>query len=181
MRLISSTTLLSTLLTVAPHVLGGDNIVANNSGPELDTAQLLKPLVIRANVLLSSGQFADAAKTYTEAIELAPTDYVLYFKRANAYLSHNRHAPALEDFDTVLKLTDGTFDGAVMAKAKIFAKEGRWVESREVLTEFSKKSPGDKSAQELVRVSFFEPLTIPPRCYLCCWALICHSPFVTLY
>jgi DnaJ homolog subfamily C member 3 len=162
MRLISSTTLLSTLLTVAPHVLGGDNIVANNSGPELVTAQLLKPLVIRGNVLLSAGQFADAAKTYTEAIELAPTDYLLYFKRATAYLSHNRHAPALEDFDTVLKLTDGTFDGAVMAKAKIFAKEGRWAESREVLTEFSKKAPGDKSAQELVRVPFFEPFTIPP-------------------
>jgi hypothetical protein len=69
MKLISFTTLLSTLLNVVPHVLGGDKIDAN-SGPELDTAQLLKALVIRGNFLSSAGQFA---KTYTEAIELVPT------------------------------------------------------------------------------------------------------------
>ena len=152
MRLISSSTLLSTFLTIAPHVLGDNS--ANHSGPGTDTAQVLKPLVTKGNVLLSAGQFADAARTYSEAIELAPTDYLLYFKRATAYLSHNRHAPALEDFDTVLKLTDGSFDGAVIAKAKIYAKEGRWAESRDLLTEFTKKNPGDKSAQELVRFLF---------------------------
>ncbi|KIM29962.1 hypothetical protein M408DRAFT_22405 [Serendipita vermifera MAFF 305830] len=163
MRLISSRTLLATLLTVAPHVLcdssatipatstsAAEATATPTTAASAETTQLLKPLVIRANVLLSAGQFADAAKTYSEAIELSPTDYLLYFKRATAYLSQNRHVPALEDFDTVLKLTDGSFDGAVLAKAKIFAKEGRWAEGREVLNEFTKKSPGDKAAQELM-------------------------------
>ena len=149
MRLISSTALLTTLLSVAPRVLC-DTAIPTTSPTAEDATQQLKPLVIRANVLLTAGQFADAAKTYSEAIELSPADYLLYFKRATAYLSQNRHAPALEDFDTVLKLTDGSFDGAVLAKAKIFAKEGRWNEGKDILTHFAKKHPEDKAAQELV-------------------------------
>lgn len=156
MRLISSTTLLATLLTVAPHVLGEPTATTTTptgeatATPTADTAQQLKSLRTRGKVLLSAGQFTDAAKAYSEAIELSPTEYLLYFNRATAYLSQNRHAPALEDFDTVLKLTEGSFDGAIIAKAKIFAKEGRWTEGREVLKEFTKKSPNDKSVQELV-------------------------------
>lgn len=144
MRLISSTFLLSTVLTFAPQVLGDATSTASAEAPQLST------LVTRANTLLSSGQFADAARTYTEALELAPNDYLLYFKRATAYLSSSRHSPALDDFDTVLRLTDGSFDKALMAKAKILAKEGRWAESREALAAFSKKVPGDKGAQDLV-------------------------------
>jgi len=56
----------------------------------------------------------------------------------------------LDDFDTVLRLTEGSFDKALMAKAKILAKEGRWAESREALAAFTKKVPGDKGAQEVM-------------------------------
>jgi DnaJ homolog subfamily C member 3 len=110
----------------------------------------LQGLIQRANALLSAGQFTDAARAYTEALELAPSDYVLYFKRATAYLSANRHSPALDDFDAVLRLTNGSFDGAMIAKAKIFAKEGRWTESRDALKEYSKKVAGDRTAGDLV-------------------------------
>ncbi|CAG7852732.1 SubName: Full=Related to interferon-induced double-stranded RNA-activated protein kinase inhibitor {ECO:0000313/EMBL:CCA75835.1} [Serendipita indica DSM 11827] len=164
MRLISTTT--SLLLLLAPHRILADNTASGSgtsteipstaaptatesSTQESQTPQL-KPLITRANVLLSAGQFADAARTYSEALELAPNDYLLYFKRATAYLSSNRHAPALEDFDTVLRLTDGNFDGAVIAKAKIYAKEGRWTESKAALVDYSKRVPGDKSAQDLM-------------------------------
>lgn len=136
MRLITSSLILSLLSSVLAH-------------SEVETPQL-QPLIQRANALLSTGQFQEAAKTYTEALELSKNDYVLYFKRATAYLSSNRHGPALEDFDTVLQLTNGSFDGALIAKAKIYAKEGRWSESRDALKAYSKRVPGDKTAQDLV-------------------------------
>lgn len=110
----------------------------------------LQGIIQQANALLSAGQFTDAARAYTEALELAPSDYLLHFKRATAYLSVNRHSPALDDFDAVLRLTNGSFDGALIAKAKIFAKEGRWTESRDALKEYSKKVAGDRVAGDLV-------------------------------
>ena len=110
----------------------------------------LQGLIQRANALLSSGKFTEATRAYTEALELAPSDYVLYFKRATAYLSTNRHTSALDDFDAVLRLTNGSFDGAIIAKAKIFAKEGRWTDSRDALKEYSKKVAGDRTAGDLV-------------------------------
>ncbi len=115
----------------------------------------LQGLIQQANALLSAGQFADAARAYTEALELAPSDYLLYFKRATAYLSTNRHSHALDDFDAVLRLTNGSFDGALIAKAKIYAKEGRWTDSRDVLKEYSKKVAGDRVAGDLVCTDFF--------------------------
>ncbi|PVF93062.1 TPR-like protein [Serendipita vermifera] len=157
MRVVSSTIFATLLTTFAPTAVFGEATTTHSTGSGTSNTSTggvetpeLKPLVTRANVLLSAGQFADAARTYTEALELSPNDYVLYFKRATAYLSSNRHSPALDDFDTVLRLTDGNFDGAIIAKAKIYAKEGRWAESKAALSEYSKKVPGDKNAQDLM-------------------------------
>ncbi|KAG9052657.1 hypothetical protein FS842_009453 [Serendipita sp. 407] len=161
MRLISTTSILSTvtlLSSLAPNVfcetasstVPPTETVPNTASAAGSETPQLRPLVTRANVLLSAGQFADAARTYSEALELAPNDYLLYFKRATAYLSSNRHSSALDDFDTVLRLTDGTFDGAIIAKAKVYAKEGKWKESRQALTDYSKRVNGDKAAQELM-------------------------------
>ncbi|KAJ8582717.1 hypothetical protein M405DRAFT_920017, partial [Rhizopogon salebrosus TDB-379] len=44
----------------------------------------LHPLVVRGDALLSAGQFSDAAKAYSEAILLSPTDYLLFYMRATA-------------------------------------------------------------------------------------------------
>jgi DnaJ family protein C protein 3 len=126
-----------------------DGAPGNASGGGIEVPNL-GTIIQRANTLLTTGQFNDAARTYSEALELSPNDYVLYYKRATAYLSSNRHSPALDDFDKVLQLTDGTFDGAVIAKAKIYTKEGRWEESREALATYSKRVTGDKTAQDLV-------------------------------
>ncbi|TRM60143.1 hypothetical protein BD626DRAFT_549799 [Schizophyllum amplum] len=52
----------------------------------------LAPLINRANVLLSSGQFNDAPSSIT-------ADYLLYWKRATAYYSLNRYNSALDDFE----------------------------------------------------------------------------------
>ena len=115
----------------------------------------LQGLIQQANAFLSAGQFADAARAYTEALELAPSDYLLYFKRATAHLSANRHSHALDDFDAVLRLTNGSFDGALIAKAKIYAKEGRFTDSRDVLKEYSKRVAGDRVAGDLVCADLF--------------------------
>ncbi|TDL18409.1 hypothetical protein BD410DRAFT_775048 [Rickenella mellea] len=90
----------------------------------------LLPLITRANTLLATGQFADAIRAYTEAIDQSPADSSLLYKRATAYLSLGRHPPALADFDAVLSLTHGTFDKAYLQSARIHLKDGDWSSAR---------------------------------------------------
>lgn len=111
----------------------------------------LKPIVTRANVLLRAGQFQDAAKSYSDAIELSPADYHLYYMRASAYFSLSRHPAALDDVETVLKMTEGSFYKAFMMRARILTKEGEWARARTELKRFTDKAgQSDKDAQDLV-------------------------------
>ncbi|EJD42377.1 hypothetical protein AURDEDRAFT_115037 [Auricularia subglabra TFB-10046 SS5] len=112
----------------------------------------LQPLIAQGDSLLAAGQFSEAARAYSDAIELSPGQYLLYYKRATAYFSANRHAPALEDFDTVLSLTkeSGSFDKAYLMKGKIFAREGRWPEARDALKSYTAKIKTDRNAGDLL-------------------------------
>lgn len=84
------------------------------------------------------------------AVEQSPTDYVLYYKRATAYLSLNKHPSALQDFEKVLELTSGSFDKAHLMKARIHSKDGNWAEAKESLKSYKSNSKGaDPSAEEL--------------------------------
>ncbi|KAF6754043.1 hypothetical protein DFP72DRAFT_1010136 [Ephemerocybe angulata] len=114
---------------------------ASTSGGGLNPPGL-QPIINRANVLLSSGHFGDAAKAYSEAIDQSPTDYLLYYKRATAYLSLQRHSSALEDFDKVLSLTSGTFDNAHLQKARIYLKDGAFSLARSSLSAYLKAKKG---------------------------------------
>lgn len=110
----------------------------------------LQPLITRGDALLSAGQWSDAAKTYTDAISLSPGDYLLFYKRATAYLSSNRHANALEDFSKVLELTSGEFDRAILMIAKIHMKDGDWVQAKSTLDTYAAKaSDSDSVVAEL--------------------------------
>jgi DnaJ homolog subfamily C member 3 len=84
--------------------------------------------------------------------ELSPNSYLLYYKRATAYLSLSRHTPALDDFDKVLELTEGGFDKALFMKGRIYAKEGRWGPARQMVTAYTKKAAtkSDTDAVDLV-------------------------------
>jgi DnaJ family protein C protein 3 len=82
--------------------------------------------------------------------EQSPADYLLYYKRATAYFSLSRHSNALDDFDKVLSLTSNSFDNALLMKAKIHAKDGRWAESRVALQSYLAKVKSDESAQTLL-------------------------------
>ncbi|CAL1702018.1 unnamed protein product [Somion occarium] len=110
----------------------------------------LLPLISRADGLLSVGQFNDAVKAYSEAIEQSPADYVLYYKRATANYSLNRHQQALADFDQVLSLTNDTFDKAFLMKARIHAKDGRFQAAREAIRRYHQKVKNDPQVQEIL-------------------------------
>lgn len=112
----------------------------------------LLPLINRANVLLSTGQFNEAARIYSEAIDQSPADYLLYYKRATAYFSLSRHAPALEDFDKVLSLTSGTFDNANLMKARIHTREGHFDLAKEALGLYV-KSKGKAVSEEATELA----------------------------
>ncbi|KAJ7062768.1 hypothetical protein C8F01DRAFT_1056608 [Mycena amicta] len=103
----------------------------------------LQPLITRANVLLSSGQFSEAARVYSEAIEQSPTDYLLYYKRATAYLSLGRHSSALDDFTHVLTLTP--LPSAYLMQARIHTKDGEFALARAALKLYT---GGEKETQE---------------------------------
>ncbi|KAF7309162.1 hypothetical protein MKEN_01118500 [Mycena kentingensis (nom. inval.)] len=103
----------------------------------------LQPLITRANVLLSSGQFSEAARMYSEAIEQSPADYLLYYKRGTAYLSLGRHASALDDFTRVLGLTP--LPSAYLMQARIHTKDGDFSAARAALAHYT---GGDKEREE---------------------------------
>ena len=84
----------------------------------------------------------------TPSAEQSPVDPTLYYKRATAYFTLGRHANALADFDQVLTLTSDSFEKAHLMKAKIHAKEGRWVDAREALKHYQAKN--DPIARELL-------------------------------
>ena len=80
---------------------------------------------------------------------MAPNDYVLYYKRATAYYSINRHPQALEDFDRVLELTSGSFDKAHLMKARIHAKDGRFTAAKDSLKRYG-VAQDDPAVRELL-------------------------------
>lgn len=82
---------------------------------------------------------------------MSPADYLLYYKRATAYYSLNRHQSALDDFNKVLDLTGQSFDAALLMKGRIYAREGEWEEARDTLTRYAAKVPGDADAGALLR------------------------------
>ncbi|KAJ7828387.1 hypothetical protein B0H14DRAFT_3088234 [Mycena olivaceomarginata] len=121
----------------------------------------LQPLITRANVLLSTGQFNEAARVYSEAIEQSPADYLLFYKRATAYLSLGRHGSALDDFAHVLTLTP--LPSAYLMQARIHTKDGDFALARAALKKrrrSARRSCGTRageSATRALRVSTHSP------------------------
>ncbi|KAI0666092.1 hypothetical protein C8Q78DRAFT_1083340 [Trametes maxima] len=141
--------LLPLLLGGLAYTTSADQQTLSGSGGALYPPGLV-PLISRADTLLTAGQFNDAARAYSEAIEQSPADYLLYYKRATAYYSLGRHPAALADFDQVLSLTNDTFDKANLMKARIYAKEGKYADARDALRKYSTKVKGDQASQEVM-------------------------------
>ncbi|EHY55345.1 hypothetical protein HRR83_008791 [Exophiala dermatitidis] len=87
--------------------------------------------------LLASGKAARARGANSEAlayfdaaVSKDPTDYLSLFQRGATYLSLGKSPQASEDFDRVLKLRPG-FEGALLQRAKIRARNGDWAGARQ--------------------------------------------------
>lgn len=52
----------------------------------------------------SVGSACYAPLSVAKLLDLDPNSYVNYYKRATAYLSLGRHAQAIEDFDSILRI-----------------------------------------------------------------------------
>ncbi|KDN36945.1 hypothetical protein RSAG8_10479, partial [Rhizoctonia solani AG-8 WAC10335] len=124
----------------APSVLAG----TRPGGREL------RPLTRRGDVALAAGQYNDATRAYSEALELAPESYLLLYKRATAYMSQNQHSRAMADLDKVLEFTGDEFDKALFMKARLFAQEGKWAEATKYANQYSVKNRGDTAAVDLL-------------------------------
>ena len=130
-------------MLLIPHslvvLIGSAFAYASESAPPESGSALyppgLQPLISKANLLLSSGHYADAARTYTEAIEQSPIDYTLYYRRGTAYYSLQRHSQSLADFEKVMELSSasGGFDKAILMQGRIHLKLGAWTEARAAL------------------------------------------------
>ncbi|KAL1547493.1 Hsp70-Hsp90 organizing protein 2 [Salvia divinorum] len=58
----------------------------------------------KGNASFSAGNFTDAIRHFTDAINLAPTNHVLYSNRSAAYASLNRFSEALSDAEKTVEL-----------------------------------------------------------------------------
>ncbi|KAL5728184.1 Hsp70-Hsp90 organizing protein 3 [Ranunculus cassubicifolius] len=58
----------------------------------------------KGNAAFSSGNFNEAIKFFTQAIDLSPTNHVLYSNRSASYASLNKYSEALEDAKKTVEL-----------------------------------------------------------------------------
>ncbi|KAH7856934.1 hypothetical protein Vadar_007103 [Vaccinium darrowii] len=59
---------------------------------------------VKGNAAFSAGNYADAIRHYTEAIDLSPDNHVLYSNRSAACVSRNQYTEALFDAKNAVKL-----------------------------------------------------------------------------
>jgi len=82
------------------------------------TFQVLKE---KGNAALTAGKFDEAIQAYTEAINLEPTNHVLYSNRSAAYLKAAKLSSALEDAEKTVELNPVWAKGYSRKGAVLFA------------------------------------------------------------
>lgn len=106
----------------------------------------ISQLIKKANVQLAQGNAQDALTYFDVAISRDPQNYLNIFKRGAAYLSLGKSQQAQRDFDKVLTLKPG-FEGALVQRAKIRARNGEWNGARE-----DYKAAGKQGGEELAEL-----------------------------
>uniref|UniRef100_A0A7E4VN23 J domain-containing protein n=1 Tax=Panagrellus redivivus TaxID=6233 RepID=A0A7E4VN23_PANRE len=74
---------------------------------------------------LGKGQFADALTHYHAAIDLDPTNYLTYYRRATVLLASGKVKAALPDLDKVVELKPD-FTAALIQRGNLLIKQGRF-------------------------------------------------------
>uniref|UniRef100_A0A914BUA5 J domain-containing protein n=1 Tax=Acrobeloides nanus TaxID=290746 RepID=A0A914BUA5_9BILA len=96
---------------------------------------------------LSQGQFADALTHYHAAIELDPTNYMTYYRRATVLLATGKVKAALPDLDRVVELKQD-FIAALVQRGNILLKQGKFDASETDFKKALKSEPNNVEAQE---------------------------------
>lgn len=90
---------------------------------ELGEADLVAALINRGVAYKSSGDHVRAVADYTQALEIAPDDALLYQNRANALREMGDHEAALADIEKSIKL-DPKIAGAWYVRGAIAEAQG---------------------------------------------------------
>ncbi|KAJ1954117.1 Hsp90 cochaperone [Dispira parvispora] len=110
----------------------------------MSTADELKQ---RGNQQFSSGQFAEAIVTFTEAIALAPENHVLYSNRSAAYASSKQYNEALQDAEKTIGLKPDWPKGYSRKGAALFGLQ-RYEDAREGFKEGLKYDANNAQLQK---------------------------------
>jgi DnaJ family protein C protein 3 len=122
------------MITLAKLALGAtiltSPLVAAITPSDIPTDLPLSQLLQTAKIQLAAGNAHEALTYFDVAISRDPKNYLTLFNRGAAYLSLGKGHQARRDFDKVLQLKPG-FEGALVQRAKLRARNGEWVEAEE--------------------------------------------------
>jgi DnaJ family protein C protein 3 len=113
------------VLALVATALSSNSLVLALRASDIPPDTPISSLLASANAHLAKGETSDALTYYDVAISRDPNNYLTYFKRGATYLSLGRTVQATLDFDKVLSIKPG-FEGALVQRAKIKAKNGEW-------------------------------------------------------
>jgi DnaJ family protein C protein 3 len=108
-------------LLLATALLATPSLSSSDIPTDVPVSELLKT----ANAHMIAGQSSDALSYYDAAITRDPQNYLTIFKRGAAYLALGKSTQAERDFNRVLELKPG-FEGALLQRARIRARDGDW-------------------------------------------------------
>ncbi|KAI6222986.1 Tetratricopeptide repeat protein [Aphelenchoides fujianensis] len=94
-----------------------------------DKKQEVQLQMERGNQALSKGQFADALQHYHAAVELDPTDYQIFFRRATVLLATGKMKAAIPDLDKVVELKPDFIAGRIQ-RGNILLKQGKFADAK---------------------------------------------------
>ncbi|KAJ5633022.1 hypothetical protein N7490_009361 [Penicillium lividum] len=110
----------------------------------------LSELITTAKLHLAKGSPRDALVYFDEAIVRDPTNYITIFQRGAAYLSIGKNPQASEDFNRVLELKPD-FEGALLQRSRLRARNAHWKEALQDLERAGKKSSSEYTELEEAR------------------------------